>query len=37
MLTGKGKANDKPVTLAGKLIYLRDWKDVMGRKPCGAE
>ncbi|SIP97737.1 hypothetical protein SAMN05880582_101242 [Rhizobium sp. RU20A] len=37
MLTGKGKANDKPVAITGKLIYLRDWKDEMGRKPCGLE
>lgn len=37
MLTGKGKANDKPVAIPGKLIYLRDWKDEMGSKPCGLE
>ena len=34
VLTGKGKLNGKPVAVAGKLIFLKDWNDETGQKSC---
>lgn len=37
VLTGKGKLNDKPVAVAGEMIFLKDWIDETGQKVCQAE
>lgn len=34
VLTGKGKSSGKPVAVAGKLIFLKDWNDEAGQKVC---
>ncbi|HEV7320942.1 MAG TPA: hypothetical protein VGO04_20280 [Ensifer sp.] len=35
VLTGKGKANDKPVNTRGELVLLKDWTDDRGQSACG--
>lgn len=37
VLTGKGKANDKPVATKGELVLLKDWNDDRGQKGCGLQ
>ncbi len=35
VLTGKGKANDKPFATKGELVLLKDWNDDRGQRACG--
>lgn len=35
VLTGKGKADDKPVTAKAAFVLLKDWDDAIGQKACG--
>ncbi|OCP36521.1 hypothetical protein [Ensifer sp. LC163] len=35
VLTGKGKSNDKPVSVKGELVLLKDWTDNRGQHACG--
>ena len=37
VLTGKGKLDDKPVAVAGAMIFLKDWDDETGQKVCRAQ
>lgn len=37
VLTGKGKANDKPIAVKGELVLLKDWDDDRGQKACGIQ
>ncbi len=37
VLTGKGKANDKPVIAKGQLVLLKDWTDDRGQRACGIQ
>ncbi|WP_026619328.1 hypothetical protein M728_001021 [Ensifer sp. WSM1721] len=36
VLNGKGTTNGKPIASKGATILLKDWRDEMGQKACGA-
>ncbi|MCF3642017.1 hypothetical protein LXM94_18790 [Rhizobium sp. TRM95111] len=35
VLTGKGKADGRPIAASPGFVLLKDWKDEIGRKACG--
>ncbi len=37
VLTGKGKANDQPVTGKAQFVLLKDWQGDIGRSICGLD
>lgn len=37
VLTGKGRARDKAISVKGELVLLKDWSDDRGQKACGIQ